>query len=200
MIDRRGAGGSRIEKAFADLNGHWAKAEIESMASKLLVNGVNADSYAPGKAITRAEFTAMLVRAMGFSPVIESGAFKDVQDDSAYAGEIGAASCYGLMEGGTGCAYSPNVGMTRAEMAVMITRAMEAVNPTGLSNQEANADAGFKDQASIPTWAAVHVARLAKQGIVQGDNHGNFAAFDSVTRAQAALVLKRTLFQLKFMD
>ena len=114
------------------------------MASKLLVNGINADSYAPGKAITRAEFTAMLVRAMGLSPVIESGAFKDVQDHSAYAGEIGAASRYGLIEGGTGGAFSPNASMTRAEMAVMITRAMEAVNPTDLSTQGANAAAGFR--------------------------------------------------------
>ena len=92
----------QYKKTFADLNGHWAKAEIESMASKLLVNGVNANSYAPGKVITRAEFTAMLVRAMGLSPVIESGAFKDVQDASGYAGEIGAALRYGLIEGGTG--------------------------------------------------------------------------------------------------
>ncbi|AYB45991.1 choice-of-anchor I family protein [Paenibacillus lautus] len=190
----------QYKKTFADLDGHWAKTEIETMASKLLVNGVNADSYAPGKAITRAEFTAMLVRAMGLSPVIESGTFKDVQDHSAYAGEIGAASRYGLIEGGTGGAFSPNASMTRAEMAVMITRAMEAVNPTDLSTQGANAAAGFKDQASIPVWAAAHVASLTKQGIVQGDNNGNFGALDSVTRAQAALVLKRTLAALKFMS
>ncbi|MEC0305426.1 choice-of-anchor I family protein [Paenibacillus lautus] len=190
----------QYKKTFTDLNGHWAKAEIESMASKLLVNGVNANSYAPGKVITRAEFTAMLVRAMGLSPIIESGAFKDVQDDAAYAGEIGAASRYGLVEGGTGGDFSPNAGMTRAEMAVMITRAMEAVSPTDLPNQGANAATGFKDQASIPAWAAPHVASLTEQGIVQGDNHGHFGALDSVTRAQAALVLKRTLAALKFMN
>ncbi len=190
----------QYKKTFTDLNGHWEKAEIESMASKLLVNGVNANSYAPGKVITRAEFTAMLVRAMGLSPIIESGAFKDVQDDAAYAGEIGAASRYGLVEGGTGGDFSPNAGMTRAEMAVMITRAMEAVSPTDLPNQGANAATGFKDQASIPAWAAPHVASLTEQGIVQGDNHGNFGALDSVTRAQAALVLKRTLAALKFMN
>ncbi|MFZ4197895.1 choice-of-anchor I family protein [Paenibacillus sp. NPDC058898] len=190
----------QYKKTFADLNGHWAKAEIESMASKLLVNGVNANSYAPGKVITRAEFTAMLVRAMGLSPVIESGAFKDVQDASAYAGEIGAALRYGLIEGGTDGVFSPNAGMTRAEMAVMITRAMEAVSPTSLPNQDANAGNEFKDQASIPVWAAAHVASLTEQGIVQGDNQGNFGALDSVTRAQAALVLKRTLAALKFMN
>ncbi|MCT1400217.1 choice-of-anchor I family protein [Paenibacillus sp. p3-SID867] len=190
----------QYKKTFADLNGHWAKAEIESMASKLLVNGVNANSYAPGKVITRAEFTAMLVRAMGLSPVIESGAFKDVQDASGYAGEIGAALRYGLIEGGTGGAFSPNASMTRAEMAVMITRAMEAVNPTGLSDQGANAIIEFKDQASIPAWAAAYIARLTEQGILRGDNHGHFGALDSVTRAQAALVLKRTLAALKFMN
>ena len=59
---------------------------------------------------------------------------------------------YGLIEGGTG-AFSPNASMTRAEMAVMITRAMEAVNPTSLSDQGANAIIEFKDQASIPAWA-----------------------------------------------
>ncbi|WP_339271159.1 choice-of-anchor I family protein [Paenibacillus sp. FSL K6-1330] len=190
----------QYKKTFADLNGHWAKEEIESMASKLLVNGVNANSYAPGKVITRAEFTAMLVRAMGLSPVIESGAFKDVQDASAYAGEIGAALRYGLIEGGTDGVFSPNAGMTRAEMAVMITRAMEAVSPTSLPNQGANAGNEFKDQASIPVWAAAHVASITEQGIVQGDNQGNFGALDLVTRAQAALVLKRTLAALKFMN
>ena len=107
----------------------------------------------------------MLVRAMGLSPVIESGAFKDVQDASGYAGEIGALR-YGLIEGGTG-AFSPNASMTRAEMAVMITRAMEAVNPTSLSDQGANAIIEFKDQASIPAWAVAYIARLTEQGILR---------------------------------
>ncbi|MFB6473290.1 choice-of-anchor I family protein [Paenibacillus glucanolyticus] len=190
----------QFKKTFTDLDGHWAKEQIESMASKLLVNGVNANAYAPGREITRAEFTAMLVRAMGLSPVIESGKFKDVRDDSAYAGEIGAASLYGIIEGGNGGAFSPNASMTRAEMAVMLTRAMEAVSPSAPVGKGTDAVDRFKDQASIPAWAAANIGRLADQGIVQGDHRGNYGALDSVTRAQAALVLNRALVQLQWMD
>lgn len=186
-------------KTFEDLNGHWARKEIEAMASRLLVNGVSATSFAPSKEMSRAEFTALLVRAMGLNPITGGGYFRDIRESDAYAGEIGAAVQHGIIEG-SGGSFAPNAALTRAEMAVMLNRAMnaDAAVPSNDGGQEDSA--AFRDQASIPAWAVNDVSRLAELNIVQGDQHGRFAAQAPVTRAQAALVLMRTLQTLGFMD
>jgi len=42
-------------KTFGDLAGHWAKTDVEMLASKLVVNGVSASEFAPDQQITRSE-------------------------------------------------------------------------------------------------------------------------------------------------
>src|SRR5690606_12050143 len=56
------------EASFRDLApGHWGKAAIELLASKLIVTGVSADRYDPSAQVTRGEFAALLVRALGLA-------------------------------------------------------------------------------------------------------------------------------------
>ncbi len=49
----------------------------------------------------------------------------------------------------------------------------------------------FKDQASIPAWAAEAVQRAAEQGWMVGDGEGNFRPNDPITRAELAVILDR---------
>ncbi|GIP50281.1 hypothetical protein J53TS2_38720 [Paenibacillus sp. J53TS2] len=110
-------------KTFDDLSGHWAKADVELLASKLVVEGVSDDRFAPESQITRAEFASLLVRAMGISED-NTSKFLDVKPSDWFAGAVNAAAKAGFVDGFEDGTFKPNANITREEMAVMIAHAM----------------------------------------------------------------------------
>src|SRR5690606_2110853 len=112
---------------FADIQGHWAQADIETLASKFIVYGVSDTEFAPGKEVTRAEFTALLVRALGLSSSAQrtESRFVDVDEHAWYAQVVETAVEAGLAQGKGANHYAPNEEMTRAQVAVMVSSAMK---------------------------------------------------------------------------
>ncbi|RKN85133.1 choice-of-anchor I family protein [Paenibacillus ginsengarvi] len=188
-----------LNKSFSDLNGHWAKKDVEAMASRLIVKGVSDTAFAPDRSITRAEFTALLVSGLGLSPEASAQSFDDVGTTAWFAGYVGKAAKTGLVNGKAPGRFEPDSTITRAEMAVMISRAMTLVDkanePGGNGKDALNI---FQDRAAIPAWASADVASLAKRGIMNGTDAG-FAPDGDATRAEAAVTLLRTLRTLRFV-
>ncbi|HHV95243.1 MAG TPA: S-layer homology domain-containing protein [Clostridiaceae bacterium] len=56
---------------FKDLVNHWAEEAVNDMGSRLIVSGIGEGIFAPDRDVTRAEFAAIIVRALGLKP--ESG-------------------------------------------------------------------------------------------------------------------------------
>ncbi len=55
---------------FTDLpTSHWASADVSKMVEMGLVKGISTTEFAPERNITRAEFSALLIRALGITPV-----------------------------------------------------------------------------------------------------------------------------------
>jgi 2',3'-cyclic-nucleotide 2'-phosphodiesterase/3'-nucleotidase/5'-nucleotidase len=189
----------QYKKNFTDLNGHWAKNDIEAMASKLIVKGVNDNHFAPSAAITRAEFTALLVRSMGLTTSNGLSSFKDIETDAWYAGTVETATQFGLVNGNGPGTFAANATITRAEMAVMIARAMVIVDAANVSNNTTSLNK-FSDKASIPQWATTQAALLVDKGIMQGNEKGAFTPSNKATRAEAAIIIQRTLRNLNFSN
>ncbi|REK71332.1 S-layer homology domain-containing protein [Paenibacillus paeoniae] len=190
-------------RKFADLNGYWAKADVEHLASKLLVNGVAAGRFGPAGTITRAEFTALLVRGLGLSVrESESGArFADVPVSAWYASAVDAAVASGLVSGIGDGRFAPNDPITREQMAVLIGRALAFTgHGSGGNGQEGGRLAAFTDRDSISSWAKAAVIRASEVGIMKGNEDGRFAPTEYATRAQAAVMLKRFLQYVHFID
>ncbi|SDE12257.1 2',3'-cyclic-nucleotide 2'-phosphodiesterase/5'-or 3'-nucleotidase, 5'-nucleotidase family [Paenibacillus sp. UNCCL117] len=187
------------KKSFADLQGHWSRSEVESLASKLIVQGANDTDYAPDRTITRAEFTALVVRSLGLAANGDASSFTDIPADSWFAGAVGAAVNLGLVEGQTPTLFAPDAQITRAEMAVLMMRAMQFADRT-LSAPRTQAEAAFTDASSIPDWAQASAAWLADQAILQGDAAAKLAPAEPATRAEAAAVLLRALKKLGFVS
>lgn len=187
-------------RTFDDLSGHWAKADVELLASKLIVHGVTDSRFAPDADITRAEFTALLVRALGLSlnPDGPTSGFADVAAIAWYKPAVEAAVDAGLASGLSPDRYAPSERITREQMAVMVAQAL------AFAGKEAAADRGalvkFTDRTSISDWAAAAVAQAVAAGILSGMTDGTFAPSDHATRAQAAAVLKRLLQYTEFID
>lgn len=184
-------------KSFGDLTQHWAKADVETLASKLIIAGVSDEAFAPERSITRAEFAALLARAMGLVEE-QAGGFRDVAAGAWYSGAVGAAYQAELIKGFEDGTFRPDAEITREELVVMIARAMK------LGGKELGKDTAllekFADRASISEWSKDAVSGSIGAGIIKGATVDTFAPQDQATRAEAAVMLKRALQALSFMN
>ncbi|WP_376768677.1 S-layer homology domain-containing protein [Paenibacillus foliorum] len=184
-------------KTFADLSGHWAKSDIDLLASKLVVDGTTATSFAPQNPITRAEFATLLIRALGLNES-NNVPYSDVSANDWYAGSVSTASKAGLVTGFEDGSFRPSANITREQMAVMVSRAI------GLAGKKADADVKglsvFSDNKNISSWASSAVAQSVNAGIINGMSADAFMPKEHASRAEAAVMLKRLLQFVEFMN
>ncbi|WP_159081755.1 type I pullulanase [Paenibacillus sp. CAA11] len=188
------------DKTFKDVPaGHWAAQAIKAMSARHVVKGVATDAFAPEREVTRAEFAALLVRALGLPDAAASaakgaGAFKDVPASSWYAEATGAASQAGLVKGRPDGTFGAQERITREEMAVMLVRAYAELaggNAAALSQQPAAPR--FGDAASLSPWARDAAVQASGLGLIKGRPGGQFAPKAYLTRAESAQLLANLL-------
>jgi len=180
---------------FDDVAGHWAEEAINDMGSRKIVNGVGEQAYAPNQAITRAEFAAMIVRALGLRTVSEGAAFLDVQSADWYSETIRTAYAYNLINGYPDGTFRPMDLITREQAMVILSKAMVL---TGLKDKLDSASAEevfgiYQDADQVSAWARQGVADTVNAGIIVGRSHQELAPQASITRAEAAVILQRLL-------
>ncbi|MFD0676152.1 MULTISPECIES: S-layer homology domain-containing protein [unclassified Paenibacillus] len=184
-------------KSFNDLNGHWAKEDVQILVSKLLVNGRTETTFVPQGDITRAEFATLLVKGLGLTED-KSSKFKDVSASDWYAGFVGAASKAGLVDGLSADTFAPNANITREQMAALISRAINLVGKQ--KAVDAKKVDVFKDQAAISAWAKESIAQTIDAKIMNGKSADRFDPSANSTRAESAVVLKRLLQYISFIN
>ncbi len=186
---------------FADVEGHWAKDVVNDMASRMIVKGIDAKHFNPDAAITRAEFAAIIIRALGLAEGKKTPAFADVSPDDWYAGAIAKAREYRIIEGYVDGTFLPAQTITREEAMVMIKRAMKLtrLDTSVSSTDEAYLSTSFKDSASVSPWAKTSVEAIVKNGLVVGSDAGLLPS-SNITRAETAAILQRMLFKAKLID
>lgn len=181
-------------KTFADVTGHWSQQAVNDMASRMIVKGMDETQYVPNANVTRAEFAAILVRALGLSENGGSSAFTDVNPGDWYAGVIAKAAEYELVKGDTAATFGPSRTVTRQEALVMIGRAMDLAGLDAAAQDTETVLSAFADQSSLATWARTSAAAAVESGIVQGSSAG-LRPTDSLTRAETAALVQRFLIQ-----
>ncbi|MFC3803325.1 S-layer homology domain-containing protein [Cohnella sp. GCM10012308] len=190
------------KRSFDDLNGHWAKEDVELLASKLIVQGVSDTRFSPGGTVTRAEFLTLLVRALGIRTDADATAlsFADVPSSAWYASEVAAGVKAGLVKGLDSDRFDPNGTVTREQMAVMLDNALTLAGEQNSESAAVSGIVGFADENRISPWARAATRRVAEAGIVQGTADGRFEPQANATRAEAAAMLKRFLLTVQFID
>ncbi|REE80157.1 GH35 family endo-1,4-beta-xylanase [Paenibacillus taihuensis] len=178
-----------VEKTFEDLASvPWAKQAIESMAARDVIKGISANSFSPAASIKRADFIALLVRVLELKGTGNNEAmFSDVKNTAYYINELVIAKELGITTGYGVNTFKPDSAITRQEMMVLTTRALAAAGKKIAVS--GNLDA-YADAASISGFAKDSAMALVKSGIVNGKN-GKIAPNDSLTRAEAAVILYR---------
>jgi hypothetical protein len=107
---------------FSDIGAHKNQPAIEALAARGIVTGKTAAAFEPDAGMTRAQFTAVVVRALGLTPV-KVTKFTDVKPADWCAGYVGTAYTYGIVNGTTETEFSPDGAITRQQAAAMVARA-----------------------------------------------------------------------------
>ncbi|NQX69038.1 S-layer homology domain-containing protein [Paenibacillus alba] len=181
-----------VTKAFADVpNGHWAADVIKELVAKQIVNGTSATTFEPGRSVTRAEFTSLLVRALKLTGTGQLS-FTDVHATDWYEETIAIAVKAGVVNGKSETIFDPNAQITREEMVTMMMRAYAIVHG---SQSTGNVGTSFTDEAEVSTWAVQFVNQAAELHLVQGRSAGVFDPKGITTRAEAAQVIYNVLMK-----
>lgn len=199
-----------MNKDFADMNGHWAEAAAEKLAGRLLLSGTGSGAFEPDRAVTRAEFAAMLVRALGLSDsestaVAEQGAatpaLSDVGADDWFAPYVQAASAAGLVNGFADETFRPDAPVTRGEQAVMMARAMKLAGfgSEGAAPDGAGGLGRFRDASEVK-WGQAEWGLVLDAGLFNGISGNRLAPAAPSSRAQSAVILDRFLESAGFLE
>ncbi|MEN6391308.1 MAG: S-layer homology domain-containing protein [Syntrophomonas sp.] len=195
----KNANPNTVNISFADLDGHWAKDGIMEMVSLGLVGGVGDSKFDPDRKITRAEFTVILVGAIGLqdSSVVR-GRFTDVPADKWYFQAVNAAAQAGIVNGCTPDEFYPDMEITREQIAVIIAQTLVYKNKaTALSQDQVQENLkAYEDEASISPWARNSVALVVSKGIMKGRTLTSFAPGEPATRAEATIMILQLYRQL----
>ncbi|RIE03436.1 hypothetical protein D3H35_12285 [Cohnella faecalis] len=187
---------------FADIANHWAKAQIDWMAARMLVSGYSEETFKPDRKVTRAEFAAMLARVLGLKPPVEGGpSFADVKPGDWYYDAVRAAAAARLIAGDGNGRFEPTELVTREQMTAMTWRAYKQI--TGESGAAPGEEEQrrllepYQDRNAIHDWARSDVAAAIQSGLAQGVSGSRFNPGGVATRGQAVTILKRIAEKLE---
>lgn len=120
--------------------------------------------------------------AQGAEPA-KASQFKDVGSDNSNLVYINYLGARGIMNGFADGAFHPAEGLSRAQAAVIISKALN-LNASAIENS------GFKD---VPKshWAAGYIAAADKAGYLKGFSDGRYRPDEPLTRAQGISLIMR---------
>ncbi|WP_072338138.1 MULTISPECIES: NEAT domain-containing protein [unclassified Paenibacillus] len=180
-----------LASSFADVENHWAKAVVERAVGLGLANGYEDGTFRPDDVVTRAEFAALLSRTLKLEESAEELSFADTADIpdwvKPYLSAVAKAGLIGGYEDGT---FRPGRRISRAELGVIVSRALEL-------ELDAMAGPSFADTDSIPAWALREVAAAHERGIINGRDNNLFAPNESATRAEAVTLMLALFNEVK---
>ena len=180
---------------FDDVANHWAKDAVNDMGSRMVIEGVGNGLFDPDRDMTRAEFAAIIVRALGLQPGNGGSVFPDVKETDWYSSAVRTAYAYDLVGGFEDGTFRPNDTITREQAMVILSKAMAI---TGLKTKLSvhSADAALRpytDAADVSDWARSGIADCLQSGIVSGRSDTQLAPKDFITRAEVAAMVERLL-------
>lgn len=173
--------------SFTDINeGHWAFESVTKLTADGTINGYSDGTFKPDGTVTRAEFVKML----GKSPEARGNDFADV-DKAHWAYDY---VMYSGLEGDEVNKFNPDVAILRSDVANLLYKRFsndtEAIAPYPISSQ------GTDPKATA--WVYTY-------GLMVGDDMINLRLNDTITRAEAAVLIVRaknldTSKQRNFID
>ena len=188
----------KTDVVFCDMQGHRDHNAAMTMVEKGVMSGIsigNNTYFMPDKAVSRVDFIAMLMNAIGYGDVenVASTGFDDDDEiPASMKGYVKKAKEMGLITGSVNAEgeylFEANREISRAEAALIVSKLVSAEVPT--------IKPIYPDRNDIPTWAEDAIYVLADLGILTSID-GSIAPSESLSRAQVANMLYVLDYYLK---
>ena len=172
------------------MQGHRDHHAAMTMVENGIMSGVNIGNntyFMPDKEVSRVDFIAMLMNAIGYGdvePVSDTGFDDDDEIPSSMKGYVKKARDLGLVTGAVNTdgdyLFEPNRNISRAEAALIVSKLINVEVPT--------VKPIFPDRNEIPTWAEDAIYVLNNLGVLNSID-GAIVPSASLTRAQVANML-----------
>jgi hypothetical protein len=188
----------------AFLKGHFAESDIKKLFAMQILTG-EPKFYKPDQAISRAEYTAMLVKAIKLpvdlpqptarakKAVTVNAVFPDVATDRPDYPYIMAAYKAGLAVGrGNGHFYA-DYTIQREEAVVILLRTLGLGN-LGLDPTPVTP---FLDDADVSDWAKKDLYAAYKLGLIKPDVNGRINPKQNISKAEAAALVNTLISYMR---
>ncbi|MDB9537371.1 S-layer homology domain-containing protein [Dolichospermum planctonicum CS-1226] len=177
-----------VSSRFADLEGHWSVAFVESLVSKGFINGFPDGTFQPATPITRAQYAAVITKTFQLPESNQLDRFKDVKSNFWAAKAIASAAENGFLSGFPDGTFRPENNLTKIQALVSI------VNGLKLSGGNPNILMVYRDRAQIPSYAT-KTATVATQKllVVNYPQPDQLEPLREITRAEVAALIYQAL-------
>jgi hypothetical protein len=185
------------DNAFDDVpSGYWAGDFVTQLACSSITSGCGGGNFCPDNTVTRAQMAVFLVKSMGETPASScEHLFSDVDETTggnpAFCKYIEKFSTLGITAGCGGSNFCPNDPVTRAQMAVFLTKALGETMASTCGGTFNDVD---ETTGGNPAFCKF-IEKFATLGITAGCGNDNYCPDSPVTRAQMAVFLTKGFLQ-----
>lgn len=177
---------------FKDVKeGYWATPFIRDLTQRGVMTGKMDTTFAPQEAVTRVQFTEMLVQALNLKPTSSDHPFSDVP--SSAKDVVQAAFDAKIISNTPDNEFEPNAVLTREQMAVMAVNAYEYATKTIVFVED---QLNYSDREHVSNYALESLQKAYALGVMEGDKN-KFQPKAHSTRAQTAKVLSILLGKIE---
>ena len=171
-----------------DLTGHYFETDMRNLIDQGIIFGLSEGKYGPDESLTRAQFTAFLVRILNLNTGSHELTFTDVKDDAWYSDVIHRAASNGLIGGYGDGSFKPNVPISREQMAALVARALQHEKMILIQD-----DLIFLDTNKINPIFKDQIASLVYLKIIASGKGVDFRPKANITRGETSAVLNRMI-------
>lgn len=176
--------GGSAAKNFPDVNTQYSK-EVQFLVENNVVTGYPDGTFRPNEEVTRGQAAAFIARALKLEGEKRKTPFPDVSKDYQFSGYIDSASKQGIITGYPDGSFRPDVKVSRAEMAIMLTRAFTIEPTSDVSITFTDVRMGAEANKAIQLIADARISTGYPDRTFRPNNH--------LTRIEFALFVARTM-------
>lgn len=189
--------------AFPDVSDtYWAAPQIKLLSEQGVIVGYPDGTFKPDADVTRAEFAAMAIRALGqqHTKVAQPINFSDIDENHWAYEDIQKAVYFDLISAGKeGELFRPDDSVSRAES---MSVAVNALTTETISTEKAKEvlERMYIDANTIPEWFLIPAGKAEILGMVVVAPTAQKAALEAnrpATRAEVAAILFKMMEQAK---
>lgn len=178
-------------RIFSDVSdSHWAKDYIEYAYNNHIMSGDTDGRFRPDHAITREEWTKVVLNTFAIALGDSTCEFDDVKTDDWFYPYVARAYELRIINGMTDKQFGVGMNLTRQDAVVILDRAMKLSKTVQASAEE---PAAFTDHSEIADYALDAVNTFVSLKVINGYEDGSFVPGGSITRAECAKIIKAVL-------